>query len=70
MALESEGLRLNLEKVSAGVRAVLEDSHKGTYWIAEENGKVGSMWKRRMRLPKMFIRVLECRVITITYLSG
>jgi hypothetical protein len=40
MALESEGLRLNLEKVSAGVRAVLEDSHKGTYWIAKENEKV------------------------------
>ncbi|MBC7692892.1 MAG: GNAT family N-acetyltransferase [Methylotenera sp.] len=35
MALETEGLRLDPPTVSLGVQAVLEDAHKGVYWIAE-----------------------------------
>jgi GNAT superfamily N-acetyltransferase len=40
MALESEALHLNHETVSKGVKAVLEDPHRGVYWIAEEAGHV------------------------------
>lgn len=35
MALESENLRLDPDIVSAGVRAVFDDSTKGTYFVAE-----------------------------------
>lgn len=41
MALETERLQLNHTVVSAGVRAVFEDSRKGAYWLAEEaNGPI------------------------------
>lgn len=40
MAQETEGLRLDRNVVSKGVRGVFEEPARGTYWIAEEKGKV------------------------------
>lgn len=40
LALESEGKSLNLDTVSAGVRALLADERKGRYFLAEEQGRV------------------------------
>ena len=34
MAMESEGLALNYERVSKGVRAAMEDENKGRYLVA------------------------------------
>ncbi len=39
MALETEGLELDRETVTRGVRAVFEDPSKGEYWIAEQEGR-------------------------------
>ena len=40
MAKETEDLELSTQTLYAGVHAVFEDSSKGTYYVAEENGKV------------------------------
>jgi len=40
MAQETEGLQLDRNVVSKGVRGVFEEPARGTYWIAEEKGKV------------------------------
>ena len=39
MAMESEGLSLDYERVLQGVRAVLSDDTKGQYIVASINGK-------------------------------
>lgn len=40
MAMESEGLALDVERVKRGVRAVLEDPAKGRYLVAEKEGQL------------------------------
>ncbi len=40
MAQETEGLQLDRNVVSKGVRGIFEEPARGTYWIAEEKGKV------------------------------
>lgn len=40
MARETEDLALNIELVDPGVDAVLSDSHKGQYYVAEKDGKI------------------------------
>lgn len=40
MAMETEGMRLDPEVISGGVRAVFDDRSKGTYYVAMEDGKV------------------------------
>jgi GNAT superfamily N-acetyltransferase len=40
LALETEGKRLSLDCVTAGVKALLGDEGKGTYFIAEVDGEV------------------------------
>ncbi len=40
MAQETEGLQLDRNVVRKGVRGVFEEPARGTYWIAEEKGKV------------------------------
>ncbi len=40
MAQETEGLGLDRNVVSKGVRGVFEEPARGTYWVAEEKGKV------------------------------
>lgn len=40
MALETEGRPLDPSLIGPGVRAALEDSRKGLYWVAEQDGKV------------------------------
>lgn len=40
MALETEKLKLDPEICSRGVRAVFTDSHKGTYYVCERDGRV------------------------------
>ncbi len=40
MARETEGLGLDKTVVSRGVQGVFEEPARGTYWIAEEKGKV------------------------------
>ena len=48
MAMESEGTTLNLEKVTKGVTAAMNDESKGIYWVAKVNGKViGSLMVTR-----------------------
>jgi len=37
---ESEGKTLDVKVLAAGVAAVLADSHKGPYFLAEENGEI------------------------------
>lgn len=44
MALETEGLELDAERVSRGVAAVFEDESRGSYFVAEgELGVVGAL---------------------------
>jgi len=40
MAMETENLKLDNEIITAGVKAVFNDEGKGTYYVAEDNGKV------------------------------
>ncbi len=40
MALETEGKRLETEVLQSGVAAVLNDSHKGFYVVAEDENKI------------------------------
>ncbi len=40
MAMEIEGMKLEDNVIGPGVNAVFEDPTKGTYYVAEENGKV------------------------------
>src|SRR5689334_18447313 len=40
LALETEGKRLSLDCVTAGVKALLSDESKGTYFIAEADGQL------------------------------
>ena len=48
MAMESEGTTLDLEKVTKGVTAAMNDESKGIYWVAKVNGKViGSLMVTR-----------------------
>ena len=44
MAIETEGLELDLPTVRLGVQAVFDDPAKGRYWVAESGGRiVGSL---------------------------
>jgi GNAT superfamily N-acetyltransferase len=43
MAQETEGLQLNKSVVTRGVRAVFRDPAHGTYWVAEEKGRILGM---------------------------
>ena len=48
MAIESEGTTLDLEKVTKGVTAAMNDESKGIYWVAKVNGKaIGSLMVTR-----------------------
>ncbi|MBQ4056349.1 MAG: GNAT family N-acetyltransferase [Bacteroidaceae bacterium] len=48
MAMESEGTTLDLEKVTKGVTAAMNDASKGIYWVAKVNGKaIGSLMVTR-----------------------
>ena len=40
MAQETEGLELDRDVVTEGVRGVFQEPARGTYWVAEEKGKV------------------------------
>ncbi len=40
MAKETEGLELDIERLEAGVKAVLDDPFKGIYFVAEVEGRV------------------------------
>lgn len=40
MAQETEGLELNKNVVSKGVRGVFQQPAKGSYWVAEEKGRI------------------------------
>jgi len=40
MARETEGLELDRRVVSEGVRGVFQEPARGTYWVAEEKGKI------------------------------
>jgi GNAT superfamily N-acetyltransferase len=40
MAQETEGLELNRDVVTKGVRGVFEEPARGTYWVAEEKDKI------------------------------
>lgn len=40
MALETEGLNLDLVTVTKGVEAVFNDIHKGQYFVCEKDGKI------------------------------
>jgi GNAT superfamily N-acetyltransferase len=40
LALETEGLRLDPQTILAGVQAVLADPGKGTYFVAETDGRI------------------------------
>jgi hypothetical protein len=44
MVEETEGLALDGDRLSRGVKAVFEDKHKGTYYIAEDNDKAVGMF--------------------------
>lgn len=43
MARETENLTLEPAVVQAGVQAVIDDPHKGTYWMAELHGELVGM---------------------------
>lgn len=44
MALESEGTKLDRERVKQGVSAVIDDSNKGLYLVAEQSDRtIGSL---------------------------
>lgn len=48
MAMESEGTVLDLEKVTKGVTAAMNDKSKGIYWVAKADGKtIGSLMLTR-----------------------
>lgn len=38
MALETEGIELNLERITNGVKGVFENPHRGTYYVALHDG--------------------------------
>ena len=40
MAKETEGLQLDRSIVIKGVRGVFEEPARGTYWVAEEDGRI------------------------------
>ena len=40
MARETEGKALEPERIGPGVAALLDDGHKGRYWVAESHGRV------------------------------
>jgi len=40
MAQETEGLELNKDVVSKGVHGVFQEPTRGTYWVAEEKGRI------------------------------
>lgn len=40
IALETEDLKLDRHRLEAGVAAILEDSSKGRYFVASENGRL------------------------------
>ena len=40
MAQETEGLELDRDVVSRGVRGVFEQPGRGTYWVADEEGRI------------------------------
>ena len=40
MARETEGLELKRDVVTKGVRGVFQQPARGTYWVAEEKGKI------------------------------
>ena len=40
MAHETEGIRLDRQVVTKGVQGVFDQPARGTYWIAEEKGKI------------------------------
>jgi len=40
MAQETEGLELERDVVSKGVRGVFQEPARGTYWVAEEKGQI------------------------------
>ena len=40
MARETEGLKLDRDVVGEGVRGVFEEPARGTYWVAEEEGRI------------------------------
>jgi len=44
MARETEGLELDKTVVSRGVHGVFQEPARGTYWMAEEEGKVLGMF--------------------------
>ena len=43
MAQETEGLGLDRDVVSRGVQGVFQEPARGTYWVAEEKGKLLGM---------------------------
>ena len=43
MGEETEDLSLDGDRLSRGVKVVFEDKHKGTYYIAEEEGSAVGM---------------------------
>ena len=40
MAQETEGLKLDRDVVGRGVRGVFEQPGRGTYWVADEEGRI------------------------------
>jgi GNAT superfamily N-acetyltransferase len=40
MAEEAEGLKLDKETVTEGVRGVFKEPARGTYWVAEQDGEI------------------------------
>ena len=43
MAQETEGLKLDRDVVTKGVRGVFQEPARGTYWMAEEEGQILGM---------------------------
>ena len=50
MAMETEGLELDLDIVKKGVDAVFKDPNKGKYYIVEENEQI---------IASLFINLLK-----------
>lgn len=42
MAMETEGVQLDGDAATAGVRAVFGDARKGRYWVVEDDGQVAA----------------------------
>ena len=40
MAYETEGIKLDKEVVTKGVQGVFQQPDRGTYWVAEEEGRI------------------------------